>query len=398
MIAKRTLVYLDHAATTPTHPEVVAAMVPYLHHHYGNPSSVYRIARESREEVEASRAKVARSLGAEPEEIYFTSGGTESDNWAIKGAVLANRKKGNHIITSAIEHHAVLHTCEYLERQGFLVTYLPVDRFGRIDPAAVRDAITDQTTLISIMLANNEIGTIEPVAEIGKIARDRGVLFHTDAVQGIGHIPIDVHAMQVDLLSLSAHKFYGPKGVGALYLRNGVRIDNLLHGGAQERKRRAGTENLAGIVGLGTAIERVTADIAGSSQRLRHLRDRLFQGIQEKIPNVRINGHPEQRLPNNVNVGIEFVEGEAMLLHLDRLGICASTGSACTSGSLEPSHVLMAIGVPPDIAHGSLRFTLGEQNTEEEVEYVLDVLPDVVERLREMSPLYKPEPEVHHVQ
>ncbi|WP_440950335.1 cysteine desulfurase NifS [Methanosphaerula subterraneus] len=384
----RRLVYMDHAATTATAPAVVEAMLPYFTDHFGNPSSVYRIAREAKAAVDEAREKVARALSAKPEEIYFTSGGTEADNWAIKGVAFANKQKGNHIITSVIEHHAVLHTCQYLEKMGFEVTYLPVDEFGRVDPAAVEAAITDKTILISIMFANNEIGTIEPIAAIGALARKKGIYFHTDAVQAIGHVPIDVGAMQIDLLSLSAHKFNGPKGVGALYIRKGVKIDNFMHGGGQEKKRRAGTENLASIVGLGVAIERVAASMDQESARLIALRDRLRDRILEKIPHARLNGHPTERLPGNLNISFEFIEGESILLFLDHAGICASTGSACTSGSLEPSHVMLAIGLPHEQAHGSLRLTLGEENTEEEVDYLLGVLPGIVERLRTMSPLY----------
>ena len=397
-MAEERLVYMDHAATTPTDPEVVRAMTPYLTSNFGNPSSLYRIAREAREAVELARQKVAAAIGANPAEIYFTSGGTEADNWAIKGVAFANRNKGNHIITSAIEHHAVLHPCQWLEKQGFSVTYLPVDADGRVDPSDLEKAITDRTILISIMFANNEIGTIEPIAELASIARRHGVYFHTDAVQAIGAVPIDVQAMPIDLLSLSAHKFYGPKGTGALYIKKGVRIDNLLHGGGQERRRRASTENVAGIVGLGRAIERATADLPERTAKIRSLRDRLLTGILSTIPHTRLNGHPELRLPNNVNISFRFIEGESMLLLLDNFGIAASTGSACTSGSLEPSHVLMAIGLPHEIAHGSLRLTLGEENTDADVDYVLSVLPKIVSRLREMSPLYHQYLEEKHVQ
>ena len=381
-------IYLDNAATTAVKPAVFDAMRPYYTEHYGNPSSIYSIARESRKAIETARAQVAKALGAIPDEIYFTSGGSESDNWAIKGVVFANRKKGNHIITSAIEHHAVLHTCQYLEKEGFSVTYLPVDRYGFVDPQDLEKAITDKTILISIMYANNEIGTIEPVTELGALAKKHKILFHTDAVQAIGNVPIDVKAQNIDLLSLSAHKFYGPKGCGALYIRKGVRIDNLIHGGGQERKRRAGTENIAGIVGLAKAIELATADIGGHNARIAAMRDRLLKGILDTIPNSRLNGHPERRLTGNLNVSFEFIEGESMLLWLDDEGICGSTGSACTSGSLEPSHVMLAIGLSPEVAHGSLRLTLGDANTDEDVDRVLDVLPKVVAKLREMSPLY----------
>ncbi|MDT8358590.1 MAG: cysteine desulfurase NifS [Methanomicrobiaceae archaeon] len=392
------IIYMDHAATTPVRPEVVEAMHPYLHERYGNPSSVYSLARESREVVESSRETVARALGAELGEIYFTSGGTESDNWALKGVASANRKAGDHIITSAIEHHAVLHPAEYLERHGFRVTYLPVDSYGMVDPGELEDAITPQTILISIMTANNEIGTIQPVREIGSLAQDHGVPFHTDAVQAVGHIPLSVKDDRIDLLSLSAHKFSGPKGAGVLYLRKGTRIDPLFHGGAQERKRRAGTENLAGIVGLAAALDIAVKEMPEEAERQRNLRDRLIRGILGTVPFTRLNGHPTERLPGNVNVSVEFVEGESMLLRLDREGICASTGSACTSGSLEPSHVLKAIGLPPEVAHGSLRLTLGERNTPEEVEKVLEVIPGVVERLRAISPLYPTGEEKKHVQ
>ncbi len=387
MTAER-IVYMDHSATTATDPEVVNAMIPWFSQGYGNPSSLYQIARESRTVVEDARAKVAAAIGAQPDEIYFTSGGTESDNWAIKGIASANLKKGNHIITSAIEHHAVLHTCEYLEKQGFSVTYLPVDANGQVRIEDLKAAITEKTILVTIMFANNEIGTIQPIQEIGEVCREKGVFFHTDAVQAIGNVPIHVGTMKIDLLSLSAHKFYGPKGIGVLYIRKGVRIDNLLHGGGQERRKRAGTENIAGIVGLGTAIERAVSGMEERNRRVTALRDRLQTEILTKIPNTRLNGHPTQRLPGNLNVSFDFIEGESMLLLLDHFGICASTGSACTSGSLEPSHVLLATGLPAETAHGSLRLTLGVENTDEDVDYVMDHLQKVVQRLREMSPLY----------
>jgi cysteine desulfurase len=398
MTPDRQLIYMDHAATTPARPEVVEAMLPYLHDRFGNPSSIYSIARESKKVVESARETIARSLDAEPSEIFFTSGGTESDNWALKGIAFANRKKGDHIITSAIEHHAVLNTAEYLEKQGFRVTYVPVDDTGLVDPGAIEDSITDKTILISIMTANNEIGTIEPIREIGSIARSHGIPFHTDAVQAVGHIPLSVKDDHIDLLSLSAHKFYGPKGMGVLFIRKGTRIDPLLHGGGQERNRRAGTENLAGIVGMATALDMATRTIQAEGARLRDLRDRLISGILSTVPHTRLNGHPTKRLPGNVNVSVEFVEGESMLLLFDREGICASTGSACTSGSLEPSHVLMAIGLPHEVAHGSLRLTLGEANTGSEVERVLEVIPGVVTKLRAMSPLYTPTEKDCHVQ
>jgi cysteine desulfurase len=388
-MGERRTIYMDHSATTYVKPEVADAMAPFNTEHFGNPSSIYSIARDSKKAVDAAREQVATALGAEPEEICFTSGGSESDNWAIKGVAWANRKKGSHIITTKIEHHAVLHTCEYLERNGCTVTYLPVDRYGRVSPADLEKAISDKTILISIMYANNEIGTIEPIAELGAIARDHNVPFHTDAVQAIGHVPIDVKSQNIDLLSLSAHKFYGPKGVGVLYIRKGTKIDNLIHGGGQERRRRAGTENIAGIVGLGKAIELATADIEGHNRKIRALRDRLLNGIVQTIPHVHLNGHPEMRLPNNINISFEFIEGESMLLWLDDEGICASTGSACTSGSLEPSHVLLATGLPVEISHGSLRLTLGDVNTEADVDFVIGVLPGIVQKLRDMSPLYR---------
>jgi cysteine desulfurase len=378
---------MDHAATTPVRPEVVEEMLPCFSERFGNPSSIYALAREARVTLEKARGQVATAIGARPEEIFFTSGGTEADNWAIKGVAAANKKKGDHIVTSSIEHHAVLHACRALEKQGYRVTYLPVDEFGRVDPAAVEEAITDKTILVSVMAANNEIGTIQPVAAIAKVAHDRGVPLHTDAVQAIGAIPIDVDSMGIDLLALSAHKFGGPKGTGALYVRRGTRIGTFMDGGAQERGRRAGTENVPGIVGLGRAIELATAEMPQKAPRLAAMRDRLIQGLLETIPDTRLNGHPSERLANNVNVAFRYVEGESILLMLDALGIAASTGSACTSASLEPSHVLTACGLPPEHAHGSLRLTLGPRNTEEDVDYVLSVLPRVIERLRKMSPL-----------
>jgi cysteine desulfurase len=379
---------MDHSATTFVKPEVVTAMIPYFTEHFGNPSSIYSIACESKKAIDVARVQTAKALGADPDEIYFTSGGSESDNWAIKGVAFANRKRGNHIITSQIEHHAVLHACQYLEKEGFEVTYLPVDQYGLVDPAVLEKAITEKTILITIMYANNEIGTIEPIAELGAIARKHKVYFHTDAVQAIGSVSIDVKAQNIDLLSLSAHKFYGPKGTGALFIKKGVRIDNLIHGGGQERRRRAGTENIAGIVGMGKAIEMATADIPGHAAKIRAMRDRLIKGVLSTISHTRLNGHPEKRLAGNFNVSFEFIEGESMLLWLDDEGICASTGSACTSGSLEPSHVLLATGLPVEISHGSLRLTLGDANTEKDVDFVLEVLPKVVKKLRDMSPLF----------
>jgi cysteine desulfurase len=388
-MGEKRIVYMDHSATTSTKKEVLEAMIPYYREHFGNPSSIYSIAGDSKKAIDAARIQVAKALGADPYEIYFTSGGSESDNWAIKGIAFANRRKGNHIITSSIEHHAILHTCEYLEKQGFTITYLPVDKYGMVDPEDLEKAITEKTILVSVMFANNEIGTIEPIAELGAVAHNHKVYFHTDAVQAIGNVQIDVKSQNIDMLSLSAHKFYGPKGIGALYIKKGVKIDNLIHGGGQESKRRAGTENIAGIVGLGKAIELATADIDGRNNRIRGLRDRLLQGILAGIPHTHLNGHREKRLPGNINVSFEFIEGESMLLWLDDAGICASTGSACTSGSLEPSHVLLATGLPVEISHGSLRLTLGDTNTEEDVDFVLDILPKVVSRLRDMSPLYR---------
>ncbi|MDK2974592.1 MAG: cysteine desulfurase [Methanofollis sp.] len=382
------LVYMDHAATTPVKSEVLDAMLPYFSEQFGNPSSLYALARVSKEAVENARAQVASAIGASPDEIFFTAGGSESDNWAIKGTAFANRKKGDHIITSAIEHHAVLHTCAYLETQGFSVTYLPVDRYGLVSPKDVEEAITDRTILVTVMAANNEIGTVQPIREIGRITRERGVPFHTDAVQAIGAVQIDVTEDAIDMLSLSGHKFYGPKGIGALYVRKGIRLGNLVHGGGQERRRRAGTENIPGIVGLGKAIEMATADIPGHTAKIAAMRDRLCAGILDAVPDTLLNGHPTLRLPNNINVSFRYIEGESILLMLDAHGICASTGSACSSASLEPSHVLLAVGLPHETAHGSLRLTLGDLNADGDVDYVLDVLPKVVERLRSMSPLY----------
>ncbi|MBQ8654482.1 MAG: cysteine desulfurase NifS [Clostridia bacterium] len=380
-------IYMDNAATTAVSPAVLEAMLPYFTQCFGNPSSIHSTGRDARRAVDAARRQVAAALNAEPSEIYFTAGGSESDNWAIKGAAFARKNRGNHIITTAIEHHAVLHTCEWLEKQGFEVTYLPVDENGLVSVSDVEKAITDKTILITVMAANNEIGTIEPIAEIGKLAREKGILFHTDAVQAIGAVPVDVKAMNVDMLSLSGHKFHGPKGVGALYIRKGVRIDVHMAGGAQERGQRAGTENLAGIVGLGKAIELAVQELEGYMSRVSALRDKLISGILDKIPDVKLNGHPTNRLPNNVNVSFKYIEGEALLLRLDLAGIAGSSGSACTSGSLDPSHVLLAIGLPHEIAHGSLRLSLGTDTTEAEVDEVLEKLPQIVETLRAMSPL-----------
>lgn len=382
-------IYLDHAATTATRPEVVEAMLPYLTERFGNPSSVYSLGREARRALDEARETVADLIGADDREIVFTGGGSEADNLAIKGVAFANRNKGNHIITSAVEHHAVLDTMRFLEANGFRITILPVDGYGMVDPNRVVEALTEDTILVSIMHANNEVGTIQPIEEIGRILADKDIYFHTDAVQTAGILPINVDELHCDLLSLSAHKFYGPKGVGVLYVRRGTKLEPHIHGGAQERKRRAGTENVAGIVGLAKAFALAQGEIDTSAARLTALRNRLRDGIAARIDHVRFNGHPTLRLPNNVNVCFAFIEGEALLLNLDMHGIAASSGSACTSGSLEPSHVLVAMGVPPEIAHGSLRLTLGRENTEEEIDAVLDVLVEVVERLRAMSPLYE---------
>ena len=380
-------VYMDNAATTKLSPDVLNAMMPYLTDIYGNASSVHAFGREAREGVEHARNQVAAAINASPDEIFFTAGGTESDNMAIKGVAHKYAKKGKHIITTAIEHHAVLHTCEALEKEGYEVTYLPVDEDGLISVEQVRAAMRDDTILVTVMFANNEVGTIEPIAEIGALCRERNVLFHTDAVQDVCHIPIDVRAMNIDLMSISAHKFHGPKGIGALYCRKGIVLEPVIVGGAQERKRRAGTENVAGIVGLGAAIERAHKNMSADMARVSALRDKLISGILKNIPHVKLNGHPTQRLPQNVNFSIRYIEGESILLMLDINGIAASSGSACTSGSLDPSHVLLAMGIPHEIAHGSLRLTLSDMTTDEEVDYVLETLTKTVKRLRDMSPL-----------
>ena len=385
----KTNIYFDNAATTKVREEVFNEMRPFLESQYGNPSSIYTIARESKISMEKAREQVAKALGAEPMEIYFTGSGTEADNWAIKSIAESKKPKGNHIITTNIEHHAVLHTCEYLEKNGYEVTYLPVNEEGLVTAEQVKDAIKDETILISIMFANNEIGTIMPIKEIGKIAKEKGILLHTDAVQAVGHVPIDVNALNIDLLTLSAHKLYGPKGVGALYARKGIVLRPFIHGGAQERGRRAGTENVAGIVGLGKAIELMGEEMEEEMTRLTALRNRAIDGLTSKIPYCRLNGDRDSRLPGNLNLSFEFIEGESMLLLLDMKGIAASSGSACTSGSLDPSHVLLAIGLPHEKAHGSLRISLGRYNTKEEIEYLIETLPPIVERLREMSPLYE---------
>ncbi len=382
-------IYLDYAATTPTHPDVLKAMLPYFNDAFGNPSTIYSYGQEAKAAKEEARAKIARCIGARDEEIVFTSGGTEADNSAIEGFAFANESKGNHIITTSIEHHAVLETCKFLEKCGFNITYLPVDKYGMVDPDDVRRAITKNTVLISVMHANNEVGTIQPITEIGKIAKEAGVIFHIDAVQTVGHIPVDVNRFGVDLLSISAHKLYGPKGVGALYIRKGTKIMPFMLGGEQERRQRAGTENVPGIVGFGKAAELAQMEITEEANRLTGLRDKLITGLLQRIDYVRLNGHPVKRLPNNLNFSIDFVEGESMLLNLDLEGICASTGSACSSGSLEASHVLLAMGLSHEQAHGSLRFTQGKWTTEEDIERVLDVLTRTVTKLRAMSPLIK---------
>lgn len=381
--------YMDYSATTYVKPEVLDAMMPFFTEKFGNPSSFYGISRETKMAIDNARAQVAKAINCDPNEVYFTGGGSEADNWAIKGIATAHMKKGNHIITTKIEHHAVLHTCEFLEKFGFEVTYLDVNEEGFIDLKQLEEAITDKTILVSIMFANNEIGTIQPIKEIGALCREKKVLFHTDAVQAVGSVPVDVKEMNIDLLSLAGHKLYGPKGIGALYIRKGVRIDNLIHGGGQERGRRAGTENIPGVVGLGKAIELATENIEENRARLTVLRDKLIDGILERIPYARLNGpRGDKRLPGNSNISFEFIEGESILLSLDFEGICASSGSACTSGSLDPSHVLLAIGLPHEKAHGSLRTTLGAASTEEDVEKLLNELPPIIERLRNMSPLW----------
>lgn len=383
------VIYLDNAATTQVYPEVLDAMLPYFTEYYANPSSVYTFAAESAKAVDQARESVAGLLHAKPEEIYFTGGGSESDNWAIKAAAEAYGEKGKHIITSKIEHHAVLNTCAYLEKKGFEVTWLDVDEDGKINLSDLEAAIRPDTILISIMAANNEIGTVQPIREIGRIAREHGVLFHTDAVQAFGHIPLDVEEMNIDMLSASGHKINGPKGVGVLYIRKGVKIRSFIHGGAQERKRRAGTHNVPGIVGIGKAAELAARTMGERSKKETELRDYLIERVLKEIPYTRLNGHRSDRLPNNANFCFRFIEGESMLILLDQAGICGSSGSACTSGSLDPSHVLLAIGLPHEIAHGSLRLTLSEKNTAEEIDYTVEELKKIIERLRGMSPLYE---------
>lgn len=383
------VIYLDNAATTKTAPEVVEAMLPYFTEYYGNPSSVYSFASGNKEKINEQRERIAEMLGAAPNEIYFTAGGSESDNWALKATAEAYAEKGKHIITTKIEHHAILHTGEYLQKRGYEVTYLDVDENGLVKLDELEAAIRPDTILISVMFANNEIGTIEPIKEIGAIAKKHGVLFHTDAVQAFGQVPIDVNECQIDMLSASGHKLNGPKGIGFLYIRKGVKIRSFIHGGAQERKRRAGTENVPGIIGLGTAAARAAATMEERAKKEIEMRDYLISRVLDEIPYTKLNGHPEKRLPNNANFSFRFIEGESLLIRLDMAGICGSSGSACTSGSLDPSHVLMAIGLPHEIAHGSLRLTLNEEITREEIDYVVEQLKTIVSDLRNMSPLYE---------
>lgn len=380
-------IYLDHAATTPVDPAVVETMLPFFTEYFGNPSSVYTEGRGVKKSIEAARLQIAKAINADPREIYFTGSGSEADNWAIKGIAMKNQAKGKHIITSTIEHHAVLHTCEYLEKQGFEVTYLPVDEYGLISLDDLRNAIRTDTILVTIMFANNEIGTVEPIKEIGEIVKEKGIIFHTDAVQALGNIPVDVKDLNVDLLSISAHKIYGPKGIGALFIRKGVPIDNLIHGGAQERKKRAGTENTAEIVAFGKAAEMASEHLEENAAHMKELRDLLIKGVMDNIPQVRLNGHPEKRLPGNANFCFDYIEGESILLSLDIIGIAGSSGSACTSGALDPSHVLLAIGLPAGVAHGSLRLTIGKHTTVEDINYVVENLIQIIERLRLMSPI-----------
>jgi cysteine desulfurase len=383
------MIYLDNAATTKTAPEVVEAMLPYFTEFYGNPSSVYDFAGKSKAAVTKAREQIADVLGAKKEDIYFTAGGSEADNWALKATFEAYKEKGNHIITTKIEHHAILHTCDYLEKKGFEITYLDVDENGIVKLDQLKAAIRPTTILISVMFANNEIGTIQPIEEIGAIAKENGILFHTDAVQAYGQLPIDVEKMHIDMLSASGHKLNGPKGIGFLYIRKGLKLKSFVHGGAQERSRRAGTENVTGIVGLGKAVEIAMATMKERTEKEEAMRDHLIDRILAEIPYARLNGDRKRRLPNNVNISFQFIEGESLLIMLDMKGICASSGSACTSGSLDPSHVLLAIGLPHEIAHGSLRMTLGEENTMEQMDYVVEQLKEIVSKLRSMSPLYE---------
>ncbi|MBR4027831.1 MAG: cysteine desulfurase NifS [Lachnospiraceae bacterium] len=383
------LIYLDNAATTQVYPEVLDAMLPFFTEHYGNPSAFYSFSQTAKKAVDEARLNVANLIGAKQEEIYFTGGGSESDNWAIKATAEAYQKKGKHIITTKIEHHAVLHTCEWLEKQGFEVTYLNVDEDGVVKLEELKSAIRPDTILISIMAANNEIGTIQPLKEIGEIAKAHGVLFHTDAVQAFAHIPLNVDEMHIDMLSASGHKIHGPKGIGVMYIRKGVKILSYIHGGAQERRRRAGTHNVSGIVGMGKAVELASKNMEVQAKQISELRDYLIAQVLEKIPYARLNGHKTNRLPNNANFCFRFIEGEGMLILLDQAGICGSSGSACTSGSLDPSHVLLAIGLPHEIAHGSLRLTLSDKTTKEEIDYTVEKLTEIIARLRSMSPLYE---------
>ncbi|MFR1256704.1 MAG: cysteine desulfurase NifS [Eubacterium sp.] len=383
------LIYMDNAATTAVKPEVFEKMKPYFMENYSNPSSVYSFAGEAKKAVDDARDIIAGALNAKAAEIYFTGGGSEADNWAIKATAEAYKNKGKHIITTAIEHHAVLHTCGWLERHGYEVTYLPVDENGTVSPEKVEEAIRPDTILISIMFANNEIGTIEPIKEIGEIAEKHGVLFHTDAVQTFGHVPIDVQEMHIDMLSASGHKFHGPKGIGFMYMRNGLKLGSFIHGGAQERSRRAGTHNVPGIVGMGEAARIAMEQLEANAAKETEVRDYLIARVEKEIPYIKVNGHRENRLPNNINICFRFIEGESLLIMLDQKGICASSGSACTSGSLDPSHVLLAIGLPHEIAHGSLRLTISEDTTKEDADFVVDNLKSIVERLRSMSPLYE---------
>lgn len=383
------MIYLDNAATTKTHPEVVEAMLPYFTEYYGNPSSVYDFSANSKKAVAHARETIASALGARTNEIYFTAGGSEADNWALIATAEAYSSKGKHIITTKIEHHAILHTCQYLEQRGFEVTYLDVDESGRVRLDTLKKAIRPDTILISVMFANNEIGTIQPIREIGALAKEKGILFHTDAVQAFAHVPINVDEYHIDMLSSSGHKLKGPKGIGFLYIRTGVKIRSFIHGGAQERKRRAGTENVPGIVGYGKAVELAMATLEERAKKETELRDYLMDRVMEEVPFVRVNGSRQDRLPNNVNFSFQFIEGESLLIKLDMAGICGSSGSACTSGSLDPSHVLLAIGLPHEIAHGSLRLTLSEENTKEEMDYVAEQIKEIVAYLRDMSPLYE---------
>lgn len=382
--------YMDYSATTPVKKEVLEAMMPYYTTYFGNASSFHQFGREAKEGLDKARAQVAALINAEPREVFFTNGGTESDNWALEGTAFARKDKGNHIITTKIEHHAILHTCEYLQKvHGFEVTYLDVDAEGKVDLDQLKRVISDNTILVSVMYANNEVGTIQPIKEITKIAHKYGALMHTDAVQASGNIPVDVKDLDVDLMSMSGHKIYGPKGIGALFVKKGVKIHNFIHGGAQEKKKRAGTENIPAIVGYGKAAELAKANMEHHVTELTRLREKLLNGIVETIPHVKINGHRTDRLPGNANISFEFIEGEGILLLLDQLGIGASSGSACTSGSLDPSHVLMALGLPHELAHGSLRLTVGDFTTEDDIDYILENLPKVIARLRELSPLYQ---------